>query len=185
MDTYMYASFSVMAFVEHDSGGTVQMLFKWLRAGWAGINVVKTEHMHEGMDRMDKAFRSLLENPALPPAEQVARRMEYIQALPEEDLYRYIREYSNAFEAAAKDVESMDKSSFQDIIENGRYYEVLDPEYQTCVLMKEYLKKALGKPYLVDITFPEDIDPEPVAEPAPQSAPDANATAPGPDAAAG
>jgi hypothetical protein len=36
--------------------------FQWIRAGWSGINFVKTVHILNGMKRFARNFRSVLES---------------------------------------------------------------------------------------------------------------------------
>jgi hypothetical protein len=45
-------------------------VFKWLRAGWSGINMVRSKHIYNGLKRFAKPLKEILEYPSLPPWNQ-------------------------------------------------------------------------------------------------------------------
>ncbi|GAB7023610.1 hypothetical protein [Salidesulfovibrio brasiliensis] len=155
MDTYMYGSSSVQAFVDLPDGGTRNMLFKWLSAGWGGMNVVLRTHIYEGSMRFSEAFKEVLESEALPDSEQIAGYVRDIRAMPEEAVNAKIAEYATAFEKASAENEAMDGGDFADIIKDGGYAEVLDREDRVGILVLERLRCALGLDALVDMCEPE------------------------------
>jgi hypothetical protein len=62
------------------------MAFKWLKAGWGGINMVKQENIMEGCNRFASGFKKVLESPQLPEAEQVIDMYAKIKGLSDQDL---------------------------------------------------------------------------------------------------
>lgn len=181
MDTFMYYSAYIRVLFEPEPGVTRSAMFSWVRAGWAGMNAVKPTHIRAGTVRSESVIRTLFESGALPEPDDLAAAIAEIDALPNAELYHRMRIYSLAVEAMAPEVEAMDNSDFEDIVEGGQYLDVLSREEQVAALTVEFMKCLLGKPVLVDMCSdrtivtdqadagPEDA-PEPAAEPDPQPA---------------
>lgn len=155
MDTYMYDSESVLIFYQADIRKplTTVSLFKWLKAGWAGINVVKPDHIHEGSRRSVQGMKMVMESDSLPDADIFARQVGYIRGLSDARIDSKIREYSLNFEKLAKSHKRMSRQDFAGIIENGGYAGVLNREERESILILECLKHHLGKPALVKLDF--------------------------------
>jgi len=156
MDTYMYDSSSVQIYYETDHAAprTVSMLFKWLSAGWLGINVVKRSHILEGSIRAVESLKKVIESNSLPDSDDFARRVKQIKAMSEKEIDNKIKRYSINFERIAKNHKDMSKKKFARIIANGGYANVLNREERLSILMLEYLKGQLGKQALVEFDFP-------------------------------
>jgi hypothetical protein len=60
--SYLYDSFSVSVFVEDNKGGNLLRcgVFKWIRAGWAGKNIVRKSQIKKGMERYATEFKNLM-----------------------------------------------------------------------------------------------------------------------------
>ncbi|WP_415719025.1 hypothetical protein [Maridesulfovibrio sp.] len=150
MDTFMYDSMSVNVYVQdkHDPAQTVSYLFKWLRAGWAGLNVVRPKHIFEGSQRFGRAFNVLMESKDLPAPDVFAEKVREIESLSDQDIDHYISEYSKQVEniAAAHPVLS---DKFPEVYENGKYADKFTREERIGVLVKEYVKQSMGKQCLI------------------------------------
>ena len=154
MDTYMYKSASVQIFVEDDAAApkTSVFLFKWLKAGWAGLNVVKRKHIYDGSLRYARSFAKVLESNMLTPEELVAN-MKGVNALSESELNTLIEEYSKNFEARFKNTPKFkDDDEYADVIANGGYAKVLDVESRRAIIALERLKSLVGLETLVDLS---------------------------------
>lgn len=81
VDSYMYSSASVGVFCQ-SAGGIKGESFKWLNAGWSGINMVKREHIHDGLVRFAGDLKKILEHPGLPAAEEMARVATSLGRMP-------------------------------------------------------------------------------------------------------
>ena len=150
MDTFMYDSMSVNLYIQdkNDSDQTVSYLFKWLRAGWAGLNVVRPKHIFEGSQRFGRAFTALMESNDLPEPEVFAEKVREIEALPEQELDHYISEYSKQVEHIAAEHPVL-SDKFPEVYENGKYADKFTREERIGVLVKEYVKQAMGKQCLI------------------------------------
>jgi len=156
MDTYMYDSESVVVYYQADKNvpRTTVLVFKWLRAGWAGINVVRPHHIYEGSIRFAEGIKAVMEADGLPPSEVFAEHLNYLRNLSDTGIEAKIREYSTNFEKIAKGHQDMTKPDFARIIKQGGYAEVLNREERLGVLVLECLKRYVGKPTLVKLASP-------------------------------
>ncbi len=151
MDTFTYASGSVQVYIEDmNRAETSVFLFKWLRAGWAGMNVVKRSHIYDGTLRYMRSFSKIVESDTLTP-EQVVAAMREIDGLTQPEVDAYIKEYAANFEARFKDNPKLSDSDYAEIIEDGGYADVLDDKARMSVLALEKLKDLLGMPTLVSL----------------------------------
>jgi len=151
MDTYMYDSASVQIYYEKDPATprTISMTFKWLNAGWLGINVVKRNHILDGIIRSLESFKKVLKSNSLPDVDEFALKVKQITTMSEKEIDNKIREYSINFDRIAKSNKNMSKKEFASIIANGGYANVLNREERLAVLILEYFKGLLGKQALV------------------------------------
>ncbi len=153
MDTFMYNSASVLIYVEHDAatrkGST--FLFKWLKAGWAGMNVVKRKHIYDGTLRYVRSMSKVLESPDLTP-EELAAGMRVVEELTGPQVDEYIAQYAKNFELRFQDNPKLSSKEYSKIIADGGYAEVLDKEERKSLLYLEKLKAMLGMETLVDLT---------------------------------
>jgi hypothetical protein len=152
MDTFMYRSGSVQIFVEQDAVAprSTVFLFKWLKAGWASMNVVKRKHIYDGALRYIRSFTTVLESNQL-TAEMVSEGMKSVAAMDQATIDAKIKEYAHNFEIRFKDDPKMQKSEYAEIIENGGYAAVLDGDARQSILALQKLKALLGMETLVDL----------------------------------
>lgn len=158
MDTYMYSSYSVQVYVENEPGKTRDVLFKWLKAGWSGLNVVMRKHIYEGALRFSESLKTVLESDVLPPSEELGAMIRNIEALPDEEVDRKIQSYAKTFELMNGNAEAFEKKSFAKILKDGGYANVLNREERIGILVMQKLKSILGKPAYVDMSGSELAD---------------------------
>ncbi|WP_027720398.1 hypothetical protein [Maridesulfovibrio zosterae] len=150
MDTFMYKSMSVNLYIQDKNNPekTVSYLFKWLKAGWAGLNVVRPKHIFEGSQRFARAFSALMESSTLPKPEVFAERVRELESLSDQDIDNYISEYSKRVEEYASEHPVL-SDKFPEVYANGKYADNFTREERIGVLVKEYVKQAMGKHCLV------------------------------------
>lgn len=145
MDTYMYDSWSVAAYVQSaDGASTTNVVFKWLRAGWAKMNVVRPKHILAGCRRFADAFNAVIGSDRLPPAAELAAKARELQALPEGELDRRVREYVQAFTQTFADHPELTGGDFGKLMHGNVYADTLDRAERVGILLLEYLKSRLG-----------------------------------------
>ncbi|WP_239061079.1 hypothetical protein [Desulfovibrio sp. JC022] len=150
MDTFMYGSMAVNLYVQDKNNPeqTVCYLFKWLRAGWAGLNVVRPKHIFEGSQRFGRAFLALMESNDLPEPAAFAEKVKEIEGMSDQDIDHYISEYSKQIEHMAAEHPVL-SDEFPEVYEHGKYADKFTREERIGVLVKEYVKQAMGKQCLI------------------------------------
>ncbi len=144
MDTYLYGSWSVSAYVTSEDGTrTDNAVFKWLRAGWARLNVVRAKHILAGCRRYAEAQQAVLGSDKLPPAAEIAAKVQEISTLPEQELDRRIQQYAQTLAQAYADAPDL-PSLFEDLLASGEYPEALSHPQRVAALLLEYLKSRLS-----------------------------------------
>ncbi|QGY40084.1 hypothetical protein GM415_08070 [Pseudodesulfovibrio cashew] len=153
MDTYMYKSASVLIFVEQDKEAkqSTTFLFKWLKAGWAGMNVVKRTHIYDGTLRYARSLIKVLESPDLTPVE-MTEGMQSVARLSKPEIDSLIDRYAKNFEARFKDDPKLKKKEYAKVIADGGYAGVLDADARKSVVYLQKLKSMLGMETLIDVS---------------------------------
>jgi hypothetical protein len=152
MDTYIYDTCSVMIF--HPAGdnrrATNVTLFKWLNAGWLGMNVVKPAHIRAGSERFIENLKYVMESQYMPDDETLAQKYNQMRNLPDKNVDTLIKSYARNFEQYAMKHNELSEDRFSRLIRNGGYAQILNREERVGVLMVEFLKSQFGKHPLID-----------------------------------
>jgi hypothetical protein len=144
-DAYMYDSYTVAIYLEVEASpsapltrcGTVQ----WLRAGWAGMNLVKRSHIYRGMDRFARDFKQIMENPNLPAVDELAAQFAQYEQMPAEVLREKTRQHLRLLNERY----GHDDRQVADYLTADRSSENLTKEQMAANLVKEHTKLLLGK----------------------------------------
>ena len=152
MDTFIYDTSSVMIF--HPAGNnrnvTNVTLFKWLNAGWLGMNMVKPSHIRAGSERFIKNLKYVMESKDMPDDGTLAQKYNQMRNLSDENLDTLIKSYARNFEQYAMKHNELSEDRFSRLIRNGGYAQILNREERVGVLMVEFLKSQFGKQPLID-----------------------------------
>ena len=158
VSSYMYEAMSVTLFCEvpTEKGPMIKAgVFKWLRAGWAGINMVRTHHIEEGCKRFATAMKEILESPKLPSDEVIAEHIDVCETLTPGELRSLVKPYIEHIKDADDPV--VRKSPFKKMLQSGEYLANMPKEDMVKVLVQGYLKDMLGQGSLVDTTACERL----------------------------
>ncbi|MDI3492919.1 MAG: hypothetical protein PWP17_802 [Desulfomicrobiaceae bacterium] len=136
--SYMYEGCSMTVFVPEGDATRVAS-FKWLRAGWAEINMVKPEHILAGMRRFAVDFRAVLESPRLPPLAETITLAKKVRALPEDRLQGLVQGVLAPMQSQVRN------RSFAASLENGEYRRTLPHEELVRLVFLELWKCRLGR----------------------------------------
>ena len=152
VNSYMYDAFSVSILFEPGASKTQTryMAFKWLRAGWGGINMVKQENIIEGCNRFASGFKKVLESPQLPEAEHLIDVYARIKGLSDQDLTAKLQPIGRALQKLSRTDPALSRRDFQDMIESGKYLDGMSREERENLLMAELMKLSLGKPSFLE-----------------------------------
>jgi hypothetical protein len=153
VSSYMYDSYSVIVYYEPYPGKPLIKcgVFKWLRAGWRNINMVKKYHIHRGLLRFAETYREIFDNPSLPDTSVLAETWSRISGLDLNTLRDINRGYLQGLAKRYKKDKSMSSKWVAGLLTNDAYVESLDRNEMATVIMLEYMKSLLGKRYEIDL----------------------------------
>ncbi len=146
-DTHIYDAFSIAVFHESSGPGSGVRcgIFKWIRAGWAGMNLVKNHHIQEGLARFADGFRATMDHARLPDADRLARMFAWIQSLPSETIRVKVNEYFRGLCLQYPDEKVFTQSWFEDLLETGDYAARMTRAQMESLVALEYMKWVLGR----------------------------------------
>jgi hypothetical protein len=151
-DSYMYFSASIMVYLEMASAPSQVRCagFKWIRAGWAGMNLVKPQHIRKGMERFATAFKEVLESPRLPDISQMTRDFGNIDNLSTDQLREKSRVYLECLSSRDDDAGKAHLEWLKRLSRDQAYLQSFGREELLGIVSLEYLKSVLGKPHCLD-----------------------------------
>ncbi|MGE4552968.1 MAG: hypothetical protein AB7D57_07640 [Desulfovibrionaceae bacterium] len=151
-DTHIYNTASVNIYQGTPDGLRTEVShFKWLSAGWGGVNVVGKKDLLPGTEAFARGLQRVCAGP-WPSAEQLEAIMAGLKGLPSPQLEQRVAQYARSFEQLAEATPDME--DFLDEVRDGRYAEIISPRDQLGTLALEQLKCTLGKNALVDLCAP-------------------------------
>jgi hypothetical protein len=151
MDTFIYDASSVLIFKQtrDQQPHTKATLFKWLNAGWRGMNVVNPAQIRAGSVRFVQNMKQIVEFKDLPDAAVIARQYYQIRHTSISDLDGLIQHYALNFEQLAKARDAIPGDQFDRLVSNGGYARLLNREERIGVIMLECMKHYVGKTPLI------------------------------------
>jgi hypothetical protein len=149
--SYIYDYFSVGVYVEGVNEQTTMKTghFRWLRAGWTGINFVQPKHILNGLKRFARSSRAILESPRLPAPNQMISVYQWLSNLPAGDLTKRYTALQQALRNSAIQTGKINVSKEDEHIS----FSNIPKEQMVEELMLEYVKKTIGKPTLLGDHF--------------------------------
>lgn len=152
VSSYMYDAYSVSILFEPGTSKaqTRYATFKWLRAGWGGINMVGRENILEGCRRFALGFKKILESPQLPDAAQLIDTYARIKSFSDQELITRLQPIGKALKTLCRTDPALAHGDFQDQIESGKYLAGMSREERENLLMSESVKLAIGKKSFLD-----------------------------------
>jgi hypothetical protein len=149
VDSFMYGSFAAIVYVETGPHTLRCGVFKWLQAGWKGLNMVKAEHILAGLERYAGTAQDILDNPRMPDPALIREVVARIEGLSEDQLRRGSRAYLMALHRVHGEAESFPRKWFDEAVVNGTYIASLRRPEMEAAFFLEYMKVALGKASLL------------------------------------
>lgn len=149
MSTYMYGSSTITLLYPQEGGFTGYAMFKWLRAGWSGINVVKRKHIIAGADRTYSGMQNVFlgDKTTLPALEKMVGA---VRGYDRATLLQKTAAYCKALAELSKKDEILSTDDFQEILQDGKYGENMADDNLRSLLISIELKRLLGKTVLGD-----------------------------------
>jgi len=153
--SYMYDSYTVSIYYESTTcPSRIRCgMFKWLRAGWSRINMVREKHIYKGMDRYAKNYKQILENALLPKPEEISKVFSTVQQLGLEELRVRTRQFLKELHSIYSKDKTLSKAALKELSNIDKYLQRMKSYEMRSLLMIEYLKYMIGKKTLYDKTF--------------------------------
>jgi hypothetical protein len=141
--SYIYDYFSIGVYVEPVPGQAAvrSAVFQWLKAGWSGMNFVRSNHILNGLRRFAQGFNAVMESPRLPPSGQLVSTYQSLIQLPHADLLNRYTSLQQSLQSAAIRMGKMGKS---DPVSQKSLAQI-SKEQMAEELMVDYMRVALGK----------------------------------------
>jgi hypothetical protein len=145
--SHMYDSYGINIYSEMDPAAPLLRCgaFRWVRAGWSKINVVKKHHIHNGIKRFAKPFKEILEHPSLPSIAALSDTYSIIKALSEDALKNRVKTYISILEKRYGHDYRPPRKWAPQVFKDKKPWFQMSTESMQAVLMAEYMKHALGK----------------------------------------
>lgn len=151
-DTHIYDTASVNIYCGTPDGlHTKVSLFKWLSAGWGGINVVGKRDLLPGTDAYARGMRRVCAGP-WPSPEQLESIVTGLRSLPASEFGQRMTQYTRGFEQLAESTPGME--DFLDEVRGGQYVEAMSERDRLATLALEQLKCMMGKSALGGLCVP-------------------------------
>ena len=140
----IFDSYSVSVYIEN--GDHMRCgIFQWMRAGWSGINMVRSRHLYDGLKRYAQAFSTVMENPRLPAAGTIEKICYKIRSLPADTLKSWFQNFVAQVEAQLDDHCSASKKWIAKHLKPPLFPKGPDDERVKDRLSLEWMKQVMGK----------------------------------------
>ena len=145
-NTYMYDSYGITVYYEPDpeTPSVTCGTFSWLKAGWAGMNMVQPRHIHQGLERVAHAFTTVMENPRLPEPARLAETFSKSRNLPTPTLREYARDYLAGLEKRIASSATLRKK-VGGTFDSRTLLDQMNRDELYAVVALDYFKKLLGR----------------------------------------
>ncbi len=152
VSSYMYNSIGISFLYEVDSKKPVVRYgaFKWLRAGWADMNVVKNKHIHKGLVRYAKDLKMILEHPLLPEASELAKLFSDLENHSSEDMRKKVKNYLSALKDRYNGNGLSTGKNFPKNLNISEYLNQMTNKQMYAFLVVEQMKSIVGKNRYLD-----------------------------------
>jgi hypothetical protein len=166
VNSYMYDSYGIAIFIQQNGAGPLVHcgIFKWLRAGWADMNMVQNQHIYKGLRRYTDNVKEILECPSLPEPDKMAEIFSIIQTFSADELRDKVNKYIIHLSEKYREEDSSSGKLIAETVRDGSYLKQLSQYQMQSVLAVEYMKFLLGKNSIQDIAYfisPADIQRHP------------------------
>ncbi len=151
--SYMYESSGINIYDEVDPAATRVRcaVFKWLRAGWSGINMVRRKHIYSGLKRFAKPMKEILEYPSLPSVESMTGVFSRIRGFSEDTLKSKMKIYSGILQNRYNGGKGHAKKLPSFLFKNKNHWARMSKDEMESALVIEYMKYAVGKTRLDEV----------------------------------
>jgi len=157
VDSYMFDSFSVsvLAADPDDPKRSRHTMFKWVRAGWSGMNMVRPSHVRNGCQRFAQSLIRLMESADTPDLDTLVAMSRRVQAMDEQEIQQTLQPYIENLRDVGSADPTLSRRSFQRLLHRDNPLEHYPLHAKQSLVMKEFLKTSLGMPALLTVNQDE------------------------------
>lgn len=146
VDSHIDDSFSITLYVESPEGDRLtNALFKWMGAGWFGLDMITTGPVERGLRRYASSVRETLESAAFPEPETLATVFADYCSLSDVELRGEMLPRIHLFRDATARGEALARREFSALVKGGDYLSSMTREEMIADLMIAYVRKRMGK----------------------------------------
>ena len=147
VSSYMYASSAINIYYEVEPGSSRVRcaMFKWLQAGWSGINMVQRRHIYNGLKRFAGTFKQIIEHPALPTVDLLAADFSHIRKMPDDILRSKMDIYSNILKRRYNGGNHNGSKKLANMLADKNHWSGMSRDEMEAALVIEYMKGVVGK----------------------------------------
>jgi hypothetical protein len=143
----IYSFTSVCIYIEDEARpGSVKIgVFQWLAAGWIGINLVDSHHIHTGLLRYAEQFKSMMESDRMPEPKTLEHVYTVLKNTQECLLRQKALDVTRYIKRKAEQDDALKGKTAIRRLSASAYVAQLDKERLISMLMREFIKYSLGK----------------------------------------
>jgi len=147
VDSYIYNSIAISIYYEVDADRPLVKcgIFKWLGAGWAGLNVVTGGPIRTGLNRYARDLKTMIENPDLPEPDVLTNKFSALKRLPLEELKLRYSPYLAHIRDKAEKAGTLSRRSYLEMLKNGAYLARMNRDEVEGALVLEEMKCIVKK----------------------------------------
>lgn len=142
---YLFFSMSVFIEEETEPGKTKVGVFQWLNAGWAGLNMVLSSHIRNGLERYADQFKGLLESQKMPDAAAIEQVYSTLFNADKTVLRKEVFKITEHIRLKAEEDSTLRKKGLVEALEQPSYVNDMNRHQLISMLVKEYIKLQMGK----------------------------------------
>ena len=157
VNSYMFDSFSVTVLSADPAAPerSRHAMFKWVRAGWSGMNMVRPSHVRNGCQRFAQSLVRLMESDELPEIDALIAMSKRVRAMDEQEVLRTLEPYIESLRETASEDSILSRRSFQRLLNQDHPLEHYSLYAKQSLVMKEFLKASVGLPALLAVNQDE------------------------------
>lgn len=156
----MYSSCTVNIFIENAGGDSVDSVtFKWVNAGWGGINMVERKHLSNGLSRYFSSVKQVLGSSNPLSADDIITEKQRLLSLSQQERLAEFAPYARYLAELALMDSAFSDSAYKDAVKDGIYGKDFTTEQLVSQMLKNYLRKAMHKVDILELpTAQEERD---------------------------
>ena len=144
VEPIVYDSFTLNIFTESEPGAErlENAIFKWVNAGWGGINMVKRIHVLAGIERYLAGLKEVLAGAS---AQDLVAEKKRLEGLSQEQRLQEFFPYARYLQEQALRGANLSNSAYKEVVKDGLYGNTLSQGQLVSQMLKNYLRKNLNK----------------------------------------